>query len=79
MTQPAPLPTITPDTVLPTLLVGTIGLISKLSPPHFYQSFSATNNGSSSTMRWSDLSSARDLVRDEPLYGSDDMIPASSR
>jgi hypothetical protein len=47
MTEPAPLPTITPDTVLPTLLVGTIGLISKLSPPHFYQSFSATNNASS--------------------------------
>jgi hypothetical protein len=77
MTEPAPLPTTTP-TVLPTLLVGTIGLISKLSPPNFCQSFSATNNGSSSTARWFDLSIARDFVRDEPLYGSNDMIPASS-
>jgi hypothetical protein len=70
MTEHAPLLT-THDTVLPTLLVGTITLISKLSRPYFHQSSSATNNCSSSTTRWFDRSIAGILFTIEPLYGSD--------
>jgi hypothetical protein len=74
----APLPT-THDTALPTLLVGTITLMSKVSQSNFHQSTSATNNTSSATTRWFDRSIAGILFAIEPLCGRGDMIAPSSR
>ena len=51
----ASLPT-THDTVLSTLLVGTVTLISELPRPDFHQPYSAKSNSSSPTARLFDLS-----------------------
>jgi hypothetical protein len=74
----SPLPT-THDTVLSTLLVGTVTLISELPRPDFHQSSSAKSNSSSPAARRFDLSIIGILLAIDLLCGFDEMIAPSSR